>query len=440
LRERVRRRREGARGPVLAAPALGVLCLLALGSAARAQPAAGAETREPALRVFLDCRSCDREFIKAQIPFVSLVSNRAEAEVEVGVRAIRTQAGEAFTLEFRGLREFAGDDDRLDFRPEKSAAPEEVQTGLARILELGLLRYAGRLPLSNRISIKLLDQVKPTAVVDPWNFWVFSVSGNSFLNGEKSYRNGVYYGSLSANRVTPDWKIRLAVSGTYQKDHFRYEDLVYDSSSDSRRFVGLVVRSLGEHWSVGGYFEALSSSYSNIRLGVTPAPAVEYDLYPYSESTRRQLRFLYRLNLSSVKYHEETVYGRLSERLLQQALSVTLELQRKWGTINASLQGSNYFHDFSKNRLEMWSQLSLRLLKGFSFNVSGGYSRIHDQLSLPAAGATLEEILLRRRQLGTSYNYYLSVGLSYTFGSTQSHVVNPRFGDGGGGISINIGY
>jgi hypothetical protein len=441
LRKRHGRARKGARGLAAAVSALAVLSLLGLPAAVRAQPAAaGREAQATAPRVFLDCRGCDLEFIKEQIPFARFVGSRAEAQVEVDVRSVRTEAGEAYILAFRGRGEFAGDNDQLDFRAEKSATPEEARRGLVQILKLGLLRYAGRLPVSSRISIKLLDEVKPTAVVDRWKSWVFSVSGNSFLNGEKSYRNGTYYGSFSANRVTPDWKIRLAVSGMYQKDHFLYEDEVYDSSSDSRRFVGLVVRSLDEHWSVGGYFEAQASSYSNIRLGITPAPAIEYDLFPYSESTRRQLRFLYRLNLRSVKYNEETVYGKLSERLLQQALSVTLELQRKWGTISTSLQGSNYFHDFSKNRLELWSQLSLRLLKGFNFNVSGGYSRIHDQLSLPAAGATLEEILLRRRQLETSYDYYLSVGLSFTFGSTQSHVVNPRFGDGAGGVSIRIGY
>jgi hypothetical protein len=42
--------------------------------------------------------------------------------------------------------------------------------------------------------------------------------------------------------------------------------------------------------------------------------------------------------------------------------------------------------------------------------------------------STLEEILLRRRQLATRYSYYGSVGLSYTFGSIFSNVVNPRFG------------
>ena len=52
--------------------------------------------------------------------------------------------------------------------------------------------------------------------------------------------------------------------------------------------------------------------------------------------------------------------------------------------------------------------------------------------------ASLDEILLRLRELETTYSYRFSVGISYTFGSTQSNVVNPRFGDGGGGISISF--
>jgi hypothetical protein len=45
--------------------------------------------------------------------------------------------------------------------------------------------------------------------------------------------------------------------------------------------------------------------------------------------------------------------------------------------------------------------------------------------------ATLEEILLRRKELATEYEYSISVGLSFTFGSIYSNVVNPRFGGGG---------
>ncbi len=109
-------------------------------------------------------------------------------------------------------------------------------------------------------------------------------------------------------------------------------------------------------------------------------------------------------------------------------MSATLELKEKWGTISTSIEGSHYFHDFSKYHVNLYAEISLRLFKGLSFDLYGGGSRIHDQLSLPKMGASYEDILLMRKQLATSYEYYFSVGLSYTFGSIYSNVVNPRFG------------
>jgi hypothetical protein len=55
-------------------------------------------------------------------------------------------------------------------------------------------------------------------------------------------------------------------------------------------------------------------------------------------------------------------------------------------------------------------------------------SRIRDQLSLPARGATPEEVLLRLRRLRSGYEYRFQLSLTYTFGSIFSSVVNPRFG------------
>ncbi|MFC1561269.1 hypothetical protein ACFL4V_02215, partial [Candidatus Latescibacterota bacterium] len=72
--------------------------------------------------------------------------------------------------------------------------------------------------------------------------------------------------------------------------------------------------------------------------------------------------------------------------------------------------------------------LSLRLFEGLSLNLHGRYSRIHDQLSLPGKGATEEEILLHRKQLATQYDFFTYFGLSYTFGSIYTNIVNPRFG------------
>ena len=180
-----------------------------------------------------------------------------------------------------------------------------------------------------------------------------------------------------------------------------------------------------------------SSTYENIKFSLSPQPAIEFNLFPYSESTRRQLRFLYRVGFHSVRYREKTIYDKTSENLWKESLSVTLDLKEKWGSISTTLSGSHYFHDFSKNRLTLFNILNLRLFKGLSFFAFGGGSRIHDQLFLIKGEANLEEVLLRRRQLETSYDYFFSIGLSFTFGSIYTNVVNPRFGSHGyGGFHI----
>jgi len=72
--------------------------------------------------------------------------------------------------------------------------------------------------------------------------------------------------------------------------------------------------------------------------------------------------------------------------------------------------------------------LNVRLFQGFSIRVSGNYSWIRDQLYLSGEGATNEQILLRQRQLETSFRYFTSFGIEYRFGSIFNNIVNPRFG------------
>jgi hypothetical protein len=113
-------------------------------------------------------------------------------------------------------------------------------------------------------------------------------------------------------------------------------------------------------------------------------------------------------------------------------------VKKRWGTASASMEGSHYFHNFKRNRIRLSGELSLRLIKGLDFNIYGRYSRIRDQLSLPRGELSLEEVLLQQKQLATGYTYSISVGLSYTFGSLKSKIVNPRFGTGGRSISITF--
>jgi hypothetical protein len=399
----------------------------------------GGEIQNDKPVVFIDWEGADFDVIQEAINFVAYADAVSESQINVRVTSTETETGDMeYVISFTGQKEYEGDNDELRYSAAKDKPENERQKELADLIKMGLMRYVGKTPVSDRVSISFMDKVEPTDVEDKWNFWVFSLSADTFLNGEESYKGGFLSGSFSANRVTPELKIRMSLSAFFDNSEFKFEDEVIVSDSDSQTFSGLIVKSISEHWSVGGYFSANSSTYNNIDLALIPAPAVEFNVFPYSESTVHQLRFLYRLNYKSVRYRETTIYEKTYENLWQQSLEIAFEVKKKWGTASASLEGSHYFHDTSKNRIRLSGELSFRLIKGLNFNLYGRYSRIRDQLSLPRGELSLEEILLRQKQLATGYQYSLSIGLSYTFGSLKSKVVNPRFGTGGRSISISF--
>ena len=422
----------------IAALLVALVALAVLPSGAQPPPAKPAGPPQALPKVFLDWPGADIGFFRVEIPFVEFVTGLEEAQVRVLVTPQGPPGSETFAIEFSGLKGFQGDNNTLTHTPTPGDKPEDVRKGLAGLLKLGLMRYVAKTPSAKFVSVYFQDLVKPTAVVDKWNFWVFNLSANSFLMGETQYRDAMYYGSFSASRVTPELKVQTSVYGNIQKMRFDFGDDIYESSSNGYGFSGLVVKSLSQHWSAGAFLSLQSSTYANLKVGVSAAPAVEFNLFPYSESTKKQFRVLYRIGYTGARYIEETVYFETAESLLQESLSFTYEVKRPWGTVSLNLEGSNYLHDFSKNRIELGGEVSFRIWRGLSFEVDGGYARIRDLLSLPRGGASYEEVLLRQRQLATGYQYSFSVGLNFTFGSTRSNVVNPRFGNGGRGISISM--
>ena len=128
----------------------------------------------------------------------------------------------------------------------------------------------------------------------------------------------------------------------------------------------------------------------------------------------------------SLDYRKRTIFGHKSETRFEERLQIDLELTQPWGSVRGSVEGSHYFHDVSRYRVESWGRVSLRLFRGLSVDLEAGVERINDQLSLAVGGATLEEVLLRRRELATDYKVWSRAGLSYTFGSIYNNVVNTR--------------
>ena len=89
--------------------------------------------------------------------------------------------------------------------------------------------------------------------------------------------------------------------------------------------------------------------------------------------------------------------------------------------------------NFDQHRLELFSRAEVRLFRGLSLEIQGSAARVKDQLYEPLEDISDEDILLRRRELGTDYELSLEIGFSYTFGSVFNNIVNPRMSNGGGG-------
>jgi hypothetical protein len=399
---------------------LSVSALVGTGSWYRAAAEAKNETtprQESAIRVFLDTRS-NEDYIKTEIPFVNYVRDRAQAEVHVLVTSLPSGGDRTeHSILFTGQERFVGVNDTLSCVTKALDTQEYVRSEIVRIMKLGLIRYVSRTPQGEVIRISYPRETAPEEIVDKWNYWVFGVGADASFSGEESSESVDYSGALSADRVTEAWKIAFKVGTDYREA--RYDVGTEEVVSISRQSVikGMVVKSLGEHWSVGGYADASKSLYYNLDVSVYAAPAVEFDVFPYSQATRRDLRFMYTIGYQFNRYEEETIYFVTEEDVLVQELSLDIDVKENWGTIGGNVTGSNYMHDFDLNRLTARISASWRVSEGVS--VFG--------VSLPRRGATEEDILLKRRQLATQYQYGMSAGFSWQFGSKYANIVNPRF-------------
>ena len=393
----------------------------------------GTATPRQQLKVFLDCEDCYADFLRTEVAFVDYVRDRNEADLHVLISEARTASGGVeHTLDFTGLQRYDKLTYTLKTATTSSDTDDVIRRQLAAALRVGLLRVLTNeeVPPELQVTVRLgTEEQRPAVVGDRWNNWVFSLRGSASFQGEESSRERQLGASMSADRITPDWKISFGAELDHEREEFDLdEETPVAVERREQDFMWQVVKGLGEHWSAGAMGEVESSTFDNMKLAIVAAPAIEYNVFPYSQYTRRQLRALYAVGVGSYNYFEETIYGKTEETLPLHELSLTLEQRERWGSLQARVEWSQYLHDLSKNRLELDGEVSIRIARGFSVAVQGSGSRLRDQLSLPLRGATDEEVLLRLRQLESRYEYEFSFSLTYTFGSIFSSIVNPRFG------------
>lgn len=388
-----------------------------------------------ALKLFVGCQSCDLDYFKTNITFVNYVRDPNEADVHFQLTSQTTgSGGTEYTLLFIGKMLFENVNDTLIVSANKTDSQDMTRKSLLKALTSGLIRYLNHTPLAEYISIGYNRAGGSAKPLDVWDSWIVSFNLNGWLNGETQYKSSQMWGGISIGRIAEDWKFMFSMNMSYNENiyHFETNDTTtVDSRAINRSqwLNGSAVKSLTDHWSAGIFASANSATYSNIDLSISMKPAIEYNIFPYKESTLRQLRFIYRIGVNMRRYMDTTIYFKKSEVLYSHALSVTLWMQQQWGSASVTLSGSQYLHDLSKNNYSIYGNVSVRVIEGLSLNLSGGYSAVHDQLSLRKSSLTPEEVYQQRRELTKNYSYWASYGLSYTFGSIFNNVVNPRMSD-----------
>ena len=384
-----------------------------------------------ALRVYLDCDECDFTYIRREIPFIDYVRDRQSAQLHVLITDQQTGGGgESNRLSFLGLRALAGADQELTYISQQSDTDDQRRAGLTRVLKMGLLRYVAQTPLAQRITIDYAapaGESGPLVVADRWDHWVFEIGASGALDKESLQSEYSLDGSLSADRVREKWKVRSNAWFSFEEQAIERDSQTIRSPSHDTDISVDLVRSLTSRWSAALFSDLSSSTYTNSDREVQGTMGIEYNIFPWDISDRKLFTVAYTAGIRSSRYIEETIYDRLSETRPVHALRANTEFTQPWGRIRGELEGSQYLSAPEKYRLNFGTDVSLRITRGLSFDLEVNAESIHDQLYLPKGDATLEEILLRRRQLATTYEISTRIGLSYTFGSIYNNVINPRF-------------
>lgn len=385
--------------------------------------------RKDAIRLFIDCNSCDISYIKKKVTFVNYVRDTKDAQVHLMITINQTGSnGYEYGLFFIGQNEFKGINDTLRMNVSPNSTSDETRILLAKNIKIGLIRYVSKTPLINFINIEYDRPENESSIVkDQWNSWVFSLSASGNYNSQSSSSSIYLNSAISANRTTEASKISFYLGSNFSEQRFNIDNEEIVGISRSYSFSNVYAKSLNQHWSIGEYLNASNSTYSNLNFAISFKPAIEFNIFPYSDYNRRKFCFNYSIGVNHKNFMDTTIYFKTQTTFGSQTLSAYYQTIQKWGSVYISVDGSTFLDDFKKNRMDIYTSIEWRIFKGFSVSYSMSYGFVRDQIGLAKGETSPEDVLLSLRQLQTDYTLWAYFTLSYTFGSIYNNVVNPRF-------------
>ncbi len=382
--------------------------------------------------IFIDCQmNCDWIYIKQEIQFVNYMQNRQEADIYIlATRQTTGAGGREVQLAFIGNNDFSAIKDTTKYFTDPNATDAIEREQFVKELKKGLLQFLVQTPMIDQITydVELEEgEAEISAEDDPWNNWVFNIGGNGWLNGEASFSSIDLTGRFSASKITDRQKLRLSTFYNYEKSTFKLTGGDESFVKRSYNFRLLYVKSLSPNWSVGLNTRTGSTTFGNTDISTTFKPAIEYNIFPYSEASTRRFSFNYSIGPEYYNYTDTTIYNNLSETRMRHGLDIEFNQTQKWGNVSLDIGVQQYLHNFQLFNAYLNPNIEWQIFKGLSINIGGYASFVSDRINIAKSDISDEDILLQIKQLDTDFTYFTYFGLNYRFGSKYNNYVNPRF-------------
>ena len=386
------------------------------------------------LKVYLDCSwSCDDDFLQREMSYIDFFRDAKSANLHIIVKGERgSSGGEIVTFRFIGVEEFEGVNNTLVLDVPVNTPEASKRELYLEVLKKGVYAYVIRTKANDAVFLSYSENKteKKEIEQDKWNNWAFETSIGGYFSGEESYSNSNSYVSLSANRITGESKFTSSFSINSSISKYKFETGPDVTVENKSKYANMTyVKSRGEHFSIGAKANYSQATFMNYDGSYKFSPCVEYNLFPYSESSEHRLSLLYGVSANHNDYTDTTVYLKVSENFVSHLLYLSYHNSQTWGSLSLSIYGDQILDkdDLKKYNIGISSNIDWNIAKGLALNFWGYIDLDRAQIHLPLNGATYEEIILRQKELESNYFYRLDFGLSYTFGSMKNNVVNPRF-------------
>ncbi len=382
------------------------------------------------LKVMIDCRGCDESYMQQNSLFLTHVRDQSLADVYLLINRTWSPSSEIYKMEYYGKGEFEGMDYTYSADFSRTLTFNETRKGLLQEVLKGLIPYILKTNLTDKFEIVVAEESEETEnniQKDPWNNWVFEIQGELRLRDQDTREELNYELGFEGDKVSQNWRVRI--DGFFRRRILNIDQddgSEFTSVREYKYFGSSVVKSLGDHWSVGLFSNIENNNVDNFLLRLNVSPAVEYSLFDYREVLTREITFAYKIGYNYQKYLETTIFDVDEDRFPSQSFSVNVRFRRDWGYIFSSVAVRNFLNDFSKNRISIDNRASVRIFKGLFASINADFDMIRDQINLQLGDASLEDIILQQRAIATNYRLNVGVGLSYTFGSIYNNILNTR--------------